>query len=97
MPTNLPSPAQRPLPANRGGRRGVHVNTKKNFFLSLNPFYKIEKNKIIKEINFTHPYYDKAALDNQKRFAKAMIELEKLYIYIHLTVIYINQVIQIYL
>ena len=44
-----------------------NLNTKKNFFLSLNPFYKIEKNKIIKEINFTHPYYDKAALDNQKR------------------------------
>ena len=44
-----------------------NLNTKKNFFLSINPFYKIEKNKIIKEINFTHPYYDKAALDNQKR------------------------------
>ena len=44
-----------------------NLNTKKNFFLSLNPFYKIEKNRIIKEINFTHPYYDKAALDNQKR------------------------------
>ena len=44
-----------------------NLNTKKNIFLSLNPFYKIEKNKIIKEINFTHPYYDKAALDNQKR------------------------------
>ena len=44
-----------------------NLNTKKNFFLSLNPFYKIEKNKIIKEINFTHPYYDKAALENQKR------------------------------
>ena len=44
-----------------------NLNTKKNFFLSLNPFYKIEKNKIIQEINFTHPYYDKAALDNQKR------------------------------
>ena len=44
-----------------------NLNTKKNIFLSLNPFNKIEKNKIIKEINFTHPYYDKAALDNQKR------------------------------
>ena len=44
-----------------------NLNTKKNFFLSLNPFYKIEKNKIIKEINFTHPYYDKAALENQKK------------------------------
>ena len=44
-----------------------NLNTKKNIFLSLNPFYKIEKNKIIKEINFTHPYYDKDALDNQKR------------------------------
>ena len=44
-----------------------NLNTKKNIFLSLNPFYTIEKNKIIEKINFTHPYYDKAALDNQKK------------------------------
>ena len=43
-----------------------NLKTKKNFFLSLNPIYKIDQNKIIKKINFTHPYYDKAALDNQK-------------------------------
>ena len=44
-----------------------NLNTKKNIFLSLNPFYTIEKNKIIEKINFTHPYYDKDALNNQKK------------------------------
>ena len=44
-----------------------NLNTKKNIFLSLNPFHIIEQNKIIEKINFTHPYYDKAALDNQKK------------------------------
>ena len=43
-----------------------NLNTKKNIFLSLNPFYTIKNNKIIEKINFTHPYYDKDALDNQK-------------------------------
>ena len=44
-----------------------NLKSKKNIFLSLNPFYEIKENKIIEKINFTHPYYDKAALDNQKR------------------------------
>ena len=34
-----------------------NLKSEKNIFLTLNP---------IKKINFTHPYYDQKALDNQK-------------------------------
>ena len=36
-----------------------------DIFLSLNPFDKIDEKKIIKNVNFKHPYYDKEALENQ--------------------------------
>ena len=44
-----------------------NLKTKKNIFLTLNPFQNIDKKKIIEKVNFTHPYYDKQALDNQKK------------------------------
>ena len=44
-----------------------NLKTKKNIFLSLNPFLKIDQKKIISKVNFTHPYYDKEALENQNR------------------------------
>ncbi len=37
-----------------------------NFFLTLNPIYEIEKQKIIKNVNFTHPYFNKETLKLQK-------------------------------
>ncbi len=33
-----------------------NLNTKKNYFLTLNPIYKISDHLIIKKINFTHPH-----------------------------------------
>ena len=44
-----------------------NLTTNKNIFLTLNSFQNIEKEKIIKKVNFTHPYYDKQALDNQNK------------------------------
>ena len=38
----------------------------KNIFLTINPFYEIDQNKVFNEISFTHPYYDENALQNQK-------------------------------
>ena len=38
----------------------------KNIFLTLNPFEKINKDKIIKKVEFTHPYYDHNTLKNQE-------------------------------
>ena len=43
-----------------------NLKNEKNIFLTLNPIKKISEDKIIKKINFTHPYYDQKALDNQK-------------------------------
>ena len=44
-----------------------NLQTNKNIFLSLNPFLKIDQKKIISKVTFTHPYYDKEALQNQNR------------------------------
>ena len=44
-----------------------NLKTNKNIFLSLNPFLKIDPKKIIRKVKFTHPYYDKEALENQNR------------------------------
>ena len=42
-----------------------NLKTEKNIFLTLNPIKKISEDKILKKVNFTHPYYDQSALDNQ--------------------------------
>ena len=42
-----------------------NLNINKNIFLTINPFFKIDPKKIYNEVNFTHPYYDEKALNNQ--------------------------------
>ena len=44
-----------------------NFNISKNIFLTLNPFEKINRDKIIKKVEFTHPYYDHTTLENQKK------------------------------
>ena len=39
----------------------------KNIFLTLNPFFQIDEKKILKKINFTHPYYNHETLNFQKK------------------------------
>ena len=36
-----------------------------NIFLTINPFFKIDQDKVFNEIDFSHPYYDENALQNQ--------------------------------
>ena len=43
-----------------------NLKCKDDFFLTLNPIYEIDKAKIIKKINFTHPYFNKETLKLQK-------------------------------
>tara|TARA_B100000029_G_scaffold169117_1_gene165312 strand:- start:404 stop:1645 length:1242 start_codon:yes stop_codon:yes gene_type:complete len=43
-----------------------NLKTKRNYFLTLNPFISIENNKIIKKVEFTHPFYDKKTIEAQK-------------------------------
>ena len=46
-----------------------NLKIRKNIFLTINPFFKIDPNKIYKEIDFTHPYYDENALKNQLKLS----------------------------
>ena len=39
----------------------------KDIFLTLNPFFEIDSSKIYNQIEFTHPYYDEKALNNQSK------------------------------
>ena len=43
-----------------------NLKIEKNIFLTLNPFLKIQEDKIFKKITYSHPYYDLEALENQK-------------------------------
>ena len=42
-----------------------NLKTDKNIFLTINPFVEIVSDKIYQKIDFTHPYYDEKALQNQ--------------------------------
>ena len=42
----------------------------KDIFLTINPYREIPNKKIFKEVKFTHPYYDNAALSNQSNLHK---------------------------
>ena len=44
-----------------------NLETKENYFLTLNPICDIKKNTIIKKINFTHPYLNIKSFEMQKR------------------------------
>jgi uncharacterized protein len=47
-----------------------NLNTTNNFFLTLNPFMPINKNKIIRKVEFTHPIYNKETMKAQKCLEK---------------------------
>jgi len=44
-----------------------NLKCKQNFFLTLNPVNKIQEKKIIKKINFTHPYFNSETAKYQKK------------------------------
>ena len=43
-----------------------NLKTSKDFFLTLNPIIEIDNKKIIKKVEFTHPFYDKKTINAQK-------------------------------
>ena len=47
-----------------------NLKTDKNIFLTINPFVEIDSDKIYHKIDFTHPYYDEKALQNQSNLKK---------------------------
>ena len=42
-----------------------NLKCEENIFLTLNPYFEIDKSKILKKVRFTHPYFDQSALDYQ--------------------------------
>ena len=44
-----------------------NLKTNKNYFLTLNPVEIIDKNKIIKKVNFTHPYFNSENVKLQEK------------------------------
>ena len=47
-----------------------NLKCEENIFLTLNPYFEIDKTKILKKVKFTHPYYDQKALDAQPELHK---------------------------
>ena len=47
-----------------------NLNTKNNYFLTLNPIQQIDKSKIIKKIEFSHPFYDLQSINAQTKLNK---------------------------
>ena len=43
-----------------------NLNCEKNYFLTLNPIHKIEPEKIVTKVNFTHPYFNTETAKLQK-------------------------------
>ncbi len=42
-----------------------NLKCEENIFLTLNPYFEIDKSKILKKVKFTHPYFDQTALNFQ--------------------------------
>jgi len=47
-----------------------NLKIKENYFLTLNPFISINNNKIIKKVEFTHPFYEMKTINAQKYLSK---------------------------
>ena len=46
-----------------------NLKCKDNIFLTLNPYFEIDKSKVLKKVRFTHPYFNQTALDNQSKLS----------------------------
>ena len=44
-----------------------NLKCKENIFLTLNPYFELDKSKILKKVRFTHPYFDQSALNCQSK------------------------------
>ena len=50
-----------------------------NIFLTLNPYFEIDKTKVLEKVIFTHPYYDQKALDAQSELVKLQNQKDLLF------------------
>ena len=56
-----------------------NLKCEQNIFLTLNPYFEIDKSKILKKVRFTHPYYDQKALDTQQELYKLQNQKDLLF------------------
>ena len=56
-----------------------NLKCEQNIFLTLNPYFEIDKSKILKKVRFTHPYYDQKALDKQHELSKLQNQKDLLF------------------
>ncbi len=56
-----------------------NLKCKEDIFLTLNPYFEIDKSKILKKVTFTHPYYDQRALDTQHELSKLQNQRDLLF------------------
>ena len=42
-----------------------NLKCEENIFLTLNPYFEVDKSKILKKVRYTHPYFDQSALSHQ--------------------------------
>ncbi len=56
-----------------------NLKCEQDIFLTLNPYFKIDKSKILKKVRFTHPYYDQKALDTQHELSKLQNQKDLLF------------------
>ena len=56
-----------------------NLKCEQNIFLTLNPYFEIDKSKILKKVRFTHPYYDQKALDKQHELYKLQNQKDLLF------------------
>ncbi|RZO48096.1 MAG: FAD-dependent oxidoreductase [Candidatus Pelagibacterales bacterium] len=47
-----------------------NLKTSKDYFLTLNPIIEIDSKKIIKKVQFTHPFYDMKTIETQKNLSE---------------------------
>ena len=56
-----------------------NLKCQKDIFLTLNPYFKIDEQKILRKVKFTHPYYDQKALDSQSELVKIQNQKDLLF------------------
>ena len=56
-----------------------NLDCDENIFLTLNPYFKIDEDKILRKVKFTHPYYDQKALDAQSELFKIQNQKDLLF------------------
>ena len=56
-----------------------NLKCEQNIFLTLNPYFEIDKSKILKKVRFSHPYYDQKALDTQQELSKLQNQRDLLF------------------